>query len=93
MSGLINFSDGDVIDVNGTFNAEGVQFDLTALTTTATDDLVLVSDTNDSAALKKVTDPEHQDAKDAMHERIREASALLVARSAELMEVAAQQAA
>ncbi len=45
------------------------------------------------AALKKVTDPEHVDAKEAMHERIREASALLVARSADLMEAAAQQAA
>lgn len=44
------------------------------------------------ASLKKVTDPEHQGAKEAMHQRIREASALLVARSAELMEAAAQQA-
>jgi MoxR-like ATPase len=43
------------------------------------------------AALKKVTDPEHQAAKDAVHERIREASSLLVARSADLMEAAAQQ--
>jgi len=41
------------------------------------------------AALKKVTDPEHQPAKESMHERIREASSLLVARSAELMEAAA----
>ena len=42
-------------------------------------------------ALKKVTNPEHQAAKEAMHERIREASLLLVARSADLMEAAAQQ--
>jgi MoxR-like ATPase len=42
------------------------------------------------AALKKVIDPEHQAAKEAMHERMREASSLLVARSADLMEVAAQ---
>jgi MoxR-like ATPase len=44
-------------------------------------------------ALKKVTNPEHQAAKEVMHERIREASSLLVARSADLMEVAAQQSA
>lgn len=44
-------------------------------------------------ALKRVTNPEHQAAKEAMHERIREASSLLVARSADLMEVAAQQSA
>ena len=41
------------------------------------------------AALKKVTDPEHQQAKELMHDRIRETSSLLVARSAELMEAAA----
>jgi MoxR-like ATPase len=45
------------------------------------------------AALKKVTEPEHQEAKEMMHERIREASSLLVARSAELMEEAARKSA
>lgn len=49
--------------------------------------------TKHEAAMKKVTDPEHQAAKEALHDRIREASALLVGRSAELMEAAAQQAA
>ena len=43
------------------------------------------------AGLKKVTDPEHQVAREAMHEQIREASSLLIARSAELMEAVAQQ--
>jgi MoxR-like ATPase len=42
-------------------------------------------------ALKKVTHPEHQTSKEAMSERIKEASSRLVARSADLMETAAQQ--
>lgn len=41
--------------------------------------------------LKKVTDPEHQAAREAMCEQFRQMSTLLVARSAEVMEVAAQQ--
>jgi len=45
------------------------------------------------AALKKVTEPEHQEAKETMHEHIREASSLLVARSADLMEEAARKSA
>jgi len=42
------------------------------------------------AALKKVTDPQHQVSKEALHARIGEVSMLLVSRSAELMEAAAQ---
>jgi hypothetical protein len=42
------------------------------------------------AALKKVTSPEHLNSREAMSERLREASSLLVARSADLMEAAAQ---
>jgi MoxR-like ATPase len=45
------------------------------------------------AGLKRVTDPEHQAAREGIADQIREVSTLLVARSAELMEAAAQQAA
>ncbi len=38
------------------------------------------------AALKKVTDPQHQPAKEELIQRIRDASAMLVSRSAEVME-------
>jgi hypothetical protein len=45
------------------------------------------------AALKKVTDPQHRAAKEALNQRIRDASAMLVSRSAEVMEQKADRSA